>query len=161
MLAVDVDEKRLERVKDNLQRLKLQATVIVGDATKPEAWSQGRFFDRILLDAPCSALGVIRRHPDIKLLRRESDISALQIIQQQMLNTAWELLISGGVLLYATCSILKQENEQQIQMFLDKHRDASEILVKGEWGIKRKFGRQILTGEADLDGFYYARLVKH
>jgi 16S rRNA (cytosine967-C5)-methyltransferase len=161
MLAVDIDENRLNKVSNNLQRLKLQAKVIVGDATNPEVWSQGQCFDRILLDAPCSALGVIRRHPDIKVLRRESDISALQLIQQQMLNVAWELLVSGGVLLYATCSILKRENEQQIEVFLDVHDDAEEVLIDSEWGIKRKFGRQILTGEADMDGFYYARLLKH
>ena len=160
MLAVDIDETRLERVKENLQRLKLQAQVVTGDATKPEDWAQGQTFDRILIDAPCSALGVIRRHPDIKVLRHESDIAPLIAIQQQILNVAWELLAPGGIFLYATCSVLKQENEQQIEAFLANHKDASDISIETEWGIKRKFGRQILTGEMNMDGFYYAKLRK-
>ena len=160
MLAVDIDETRLERVKDNLQRLKLQAKVVAGDATQPETWANGQMFDRILVDAPCSALGVIRRHPDIKVLRRESDISALQAIQQQILCAAWDLLVPGGVLLYVTCSVLKQENERQIEVFLSKHQDAVEESIVADWGIKREFGRQVLTGDSDMDGFYYAKLVK-
>lgn len=160
MMAVDIDQSRLNRVEENLKRLKLQAKLIVGDATQPESWRQGKTFDRILVDAPCSALGVIRRHPDIKILRRESDISALQVIQQQILNAAWVLLAPGGVLLYATCSILKQENEEQIETFLTNYQDADEEPIEGEWGIKRKFGRQVLTGDLDMDGFYYAKLVK-
>ena len=160
MLAVDIDETRLERVNDNLQRLKLQAKVVAGDATQPEAWVNGQTFDRILVDAPCSAIGVIRRHPDIKVLRRESDISALQAIQQQILDKAWELLLPGGVLLYITCSVLKQENEKQIKTFLSKHQDAVEEPIVADWGIKREFGRQVLTGDSDMDGFYYAKLLK-
>ena len=160
MLAVDIDETRLDRVKDNLQRLKLQAEVVAGDATQPEVWVNGQSFDRILVDAPCSAIGVIRRHPDIKILRRESDISALQAIQQQILGAAWDILVPGGVLLYVTCSVLKQENERQIETFLSKHQDAAEESIVADWGIKREFGRQILTGDSDMDGFYYAKLVK-
>jgi 16S rRNA (cytosine967-C5)-methyltransferase len=160
MMAVDIDETRLDRVKDNLQRLKLQAKVVVGDATQPEAWVNGQTFDRILVDAPCSAIGVIRRHPDIKVLRRESDISALQVIQQQILCTAWELLRPGGVLLYVTCSVLKQENERQVKTFLTKHQEAIEESIEADWGIKREFGRQVLTGDSGMDGFYYAKLVK-
>ncbi|MFW5444065.1 MAG: 16S rRNA (cytosine(967)-C(5))-methyltransferase RsmB [Methylococcaceae bacterium] len=162
MWAVDIDEKRLQRVTENLQRLKLQAKVLVGDAANPGEWiQQGQTFDRILIDAPCSALGVIRRHPDIKVLRRESDISALQAIQQQILSAAWELLVPSGILLYATCSILKQENEQQIEMFLKSHADATELSITGDWGTKTAFGRQVLTGDSGMDGFYYAKLVKH
>ena len=160
MMAVDIDQSRLDRVEENLQRLKLQAKVVVGDATQPESWVQGNTFDRILVDAPCSALGVIRRHPDIKILRRESDISSLQAIQKQILNVAWDLLVPGGVLLYATCSILKQENEEQIEVFLEQHVDAFNEPIEVNWGIKRKFGRQLLTGDSNMDGFYYAKLVK-
>jgi len=160
LLAVDIDEQRLERVVENLQRLKLQAQTVVGDACHPEQWANGQLFDRILVDAPCSAIGVIRRHPDIKLLRREEDIAELQKIQQQILNKAWKLLKPNGILLYATCSILKQENEQQIEQFLSSHADAQEQLIQAEWGTKATFGRQIITGDLDMDGFYYAKLVK-
>jgi len=160
MLAVDIDEKRLRRVKENLQRLKLSAKVIVGDAAKPSEWVQDQRFDRILVDVPCSALGVIRRHPDIKMLRRETDIAELQAIQQKILMAAWELLLPGGILVYATCSVLKQENELQIEQFLTHHPDAQEIVIDAEWGLKRPFGRQVLTGSQSMDGFYYARLTK-
>ncbi|MCF6251189.1 MAG: 16S rRNA (cytosine(967)-C(5))-methyltransferase RsmB [Methylococcaceae bacterium] len=160
MWAVDIDESRLKRVEENLRRLNLKAKVLVGDAAKPEAWVQGQLFDRILVDAPCSALGVIRRHPDIKVLRRESDISTLQVTQKQILKQAWELLVPGGILLYATCSILKQENEEQIAAFLNNHTDAVELPIIADWGIKTKRGRQVLTGDSGMDGFYYARLVK-
>ncbi len=160
MLAVDIDAGRLSRVKENLQRLKLSAKVLAGDAAKPSEWVKGQKFDRILLDVPCSALGVIRRHPDIKILRRESDIAALQRVQQQILQAAWELLVPGGILLYATCSILKQENEQQIETFLNQRTNAQELIIDADWGEKRLFGRQILTGSQNMDGFYYAKLVK-
>ncbi len=160
VIAVDIDHKRLDRVKDNLQRLKLQATLITGDASDPESWVKNQLFDRILIDVPCSATGVIRRHPDIKILRRESDIDTLQLLQKNILNAAWKLLKPGGLLLYATCSILKQENQQQIDAFLKNHSDASEIIINADWGIKTKFGRQILTGDFNMDGFYYAKLLK-
>ena len=160
MVAVDIDEGRLRRVKENLQRLQLNAKVITGDAAKPAEWVQDQMFDRILVDVPCSALGVIRRHPDIKILRRESDIAELQAVQQKILQAAWELLLPGGILLYATCSVLKQENEQQIEAFLAKQSHAEEIEIVAEWGIKRAFGRQVLTGQQNMDGFYYAKLVK-
>ncbi len=160
MLAIDIDEDRLVRVKDNLQRLKLDAKVLAGDAANPDEWVKGEKFDRILLDVPCSALGVIRRHPDIKILRRETDIAELQAVQQQILSAAWALLKPGGILLYATCSILKQENEQQIEGFLAGHADAEEILIDAEWGHKRPVGRQVLTADQGMDGFYYARLIK-
>ncbi len=161
LVAVDIDENRMLRVNDNLRRLNLQATLIVGDATKPDDWWDGKSFDRILLDAPCSATGVIRRHPDIKLLRRETDIAALTILQLTILNAAWPLLASGGMLLYATCSVLKQENEQQLQDFLSSHDDAIECPIADDgWGIPCEVGRQVLTGESSMDGFYYARLIK-
>ncbi|ESS71767.1 ribosomal RNA small subunit methyltransferase B [Methyloglobulus morosus KoM1] len=161
LVAVDIDENRMLRVNDNLRRLNLQATLIVGDATKPDGWWDGKPFDRILLDAPCSATGVIRRHPDIKLLRRETDIAALTILQLTILNAVWPLLASGGMLLYATCSVLKQENEQQLQDFLSSHDDAIECLIADDgWGVPCEVGRQVLTGESSMDGFYYARLIK-
>ena len=161
VLAVDIDETRLIRVKENLQRLNLRADVVMGDATDSSEWGKGQQFDRILVDVPCSALGVIRRHPDIKVLRRESDIDALQALQQKILQTAWALLKPEGVLLYATCSVLKQENEAQLEFFLKENTDAVELLIEADWGVKQKVGRQILTGDQQMDGFYYAKLVKH
>jgi 16S rRNA (cytosine967-C5)-methyltransferase len=160
LLAIDVDSQRLERVTQNLQRLQLSAETLAADASQPQNWAKGRQFERILLDAPCSGLGVIRRHPDIKLLRRESDIAALQSLQAQILEAAWSLLTVDGILLYATCSILKQENEQQIEAFLARHTDAVEIKIEADWGIARPHGRQIITGQQQMDGFYYAKLRK-
>ena len=160
MTAVDIDESRLLRVKDNLQRLKLSAKVITGDAAQPKTWWNGVPFERILLDAPCSALGVIRRHPDIKVLRRSDDIETLVKLQAEILEVAWSLLASDGILLYATCSVLKQENQQQIERFLEKHTDSVEIPIAVDWGVTETVGRQILTGDKAMDGFYYARLKK-
>ncbi|WP_428356615.1 16S rRNA (cytosine(967)-C(5))-methyltransferase RsmB [Methyloprofundus sp.] len=160
MLAIDIDGKRLVRVNENLTRLHLNAELQVADATRPENWWDGVPFERILLDAPCSALGVVRRHPDIKLLRRAEDIAQLQVLQQEILQACWGLLAPGGVLLYATCSVLQQENELQIEHFLQLHKDAQELPIAAGWGIQRPFGRQILTGSQSMDGFYYARLQK-
>lgn len=160
VLAVDVDDKRLQRVNDTLQRLNLQAETLTADASQAKSWAGKQQFDRILLDAPCSGFGVIRRHPDIKLLRRESDIETLRTLQAQILDAAWSVLKPGGTLLYATCSVLKQENEQQIEHFLGRHSDADEIPIVGDWGIARPHGRQILTGDFRMDGFYYAKLGK-
>ena len=160
LLALDIDEQRLHRVKDNLQRLKLDADVLAADATQPDTWAQQQTFDRILLDAPCSGLGVVRRHPDIKLLRRATDIANLQLLQAQILNAVWPLLKPGGILLYATCSVLKQENENQIADFLNKHADALELTIQANWGETRPHGRQILTGRQQMDGFYYAKICK-
>ena len=160
LVAVDIDKLRLLRVNDNLQRLKLSAKLIVGDASKPEDWWDGQLFDRILLDVPCSALGVIRRHPDIKLLRRAEDINTLQVLQQRIMTAVWPLLAPGGIMLYATCSILKQENEQQIEAFLATNANAIEVPINADWGLVRRYGRQILTGESVMDGFYYALIRK-
>ena len=160
LVAVDIDKLRLQRVNDNLQRLKLSAKLIVGDASKPEDWWDGQFFDRILLDVPCSALGVIRRHPDIKLLRRAEDINTLQVLQQRIMTAVWPLLAPGGIMLYATCSILKQENERQIETFLATNANATEVPINADWGLVRRYGRQILTGESVMDGFYYALIRK-
>jgi 16S rRNA (cytosine967-C5)-methyltransferase len=160
LVAVDIDMSRMQRVDDNLQRLKLTAKMIVGDAASPKDWWDGQLFERILLDAPCSALGVIRRHPDIKLLRRAGDIKPLQELQQSIMQAIWPLLAPGGLMLYATCSILKQENELQIKAFLMEHPDAVEVPIDADWGVSGSYGRQIITGESSMDGFYYARIRK-
>ncbi|EIC28140.1 MULTISPECIES: 16S rRNA (cytosine(967)-C(5))-methyltransferase RsmB [Methylomicrobium] len=160
MVAIDVDANRLRRVEDNLRRLRLEAKTVAGDASHPEDWWDGRQFDRILVDAPCSALGVIRRHPDIKLLRRAGDIEPLAALQRAILDAAWSLLAPGGCLLYATCSVLKEENERRIVDFLAGHPDAIEWPITAEWGAARAAGRQILPGDLAMDGFYYARLRK-
>lgn len=160
LLALDVDAKRLQRVNDNLNRLGLQADTLAADASQPETWADGRRFERILLDAPCSGFGVIRRHPDIKLLRRETDLVTLQALQAKILRAAWGLLQPGGILLYATCSVLKQENEAQIENFLQEQPDACELPITADWGLARPHGRQILTGSQQMDGFYYAKLSK-
>jgi 16S rRNA (cytosine967-C5)-methyltransferase len=157
--ACDIDKKRLERVQENLNRLNLKANIQQADMLDKAAF-EANTFDRILLDAPCSALGIIRRHPDIKFLRKETDIDNLGNIQQAILDNGWFWLKTGGTLLYATCSILKQENEGQITQFLAKHNDAK--LVKIEIGINShsEIGLQILPGENKMDGFYYAKLEK-
>ena len=160
IVAVDIDGARLSRVQENLQRLSFSAKLVVGDATRPFEWWDGESFDRILLDAPCSALGVVRRHPDIKILRKPDDIKALQVLQKTILEASWPLLVSGGLLLYATCSILKQENEQQVDGFLATHIDAVEIPIDAVWGRAAQRGRQILTGDSEMDGFYYALIKK-
>ncbi len=145
---------------ENLQRLGLQARLVCDDASEPASWWDGRAFDRILLDAPCSASGVIRRHPDIKLLRRESDIPTLVVLQHKLLQRLWPLLKSGGMLLYATCSVLPEENHLQIQQFLAEQPDARLQTVAADWGRTMPAGRQILPGEEEMDGFYYACLQK-
>jgi 16S rRNA (cytosine967-C5)-methyltransferase len=156
-VAVDIDATRMLRVETNLQRLNLSAQLIVGDATQPETWWNGELFDGILVDAPCSALGVIRRHPDIKILRRADDLVALPALQAQILKAAWSMLKEGGLLVYATCSILKAENENQIAQFLAETSNAQEIPFSEN---PAQHGWQILTGENGCDGFYYARLKK-
>jgi 16S rRNA (cytosine967-C5)-methyltransferase len=160
MVAVDVEAERLQRVKENLQRLGRSAQCIAGDASQPDAWWDGKPFDRILLDAPCSATGVIRRHPDIKLLRQPSDIDQLVVLQAQILDAIWPLLKPGGMLLYATCSVLPQENAEQVAAFVARQSDAQHKVLDVAWGQSVKFGRQVLTGTAGMDGFYYACLEK-
>ncbi len=160
LLALDLDAERLRRVQENLQRLGLQASTVVGEVARPEAWWDDVPYDRILLDAPCSGTGVIRRHPDIKVLRRAADVAPLASRQRAMLAKLWPLLAPGGILIYATCSILKRENSLVVQDFLADHTDARERPILAAWGRPERFGRQILPGEHDMDGFYYASLEK-
>ena len=155
MVALDISAPRLTELARGLARLSLRPTVMQGDARDPASWWDGRAFDRILLDAPCSATGVIRRHPDIKLLRQARDLPALQALQAGMLHALWPLLAPAGRLVYATCSVLRQENQMQIAAFLQRNPDA--MLVPGSGSICAP-GRQIMTGETNMDGFYYACL---
>ena len=160
LLALDIDAQRLQRVGENLERLQLSARVLCGDATDPAAWWDGVGFDRILLDAPCSATGVIRRHPDIKVLRHARDVTRVCVLQQQILEAIWPLLKPGGMLLYATCSVLPEENEAQIAWFVERNHNACYQSIDASWGQQRPFGRQIFPGEHNMDGFYYARITK-
>ena len=160
VVAVDIAPERLARINENLARAGLVAKVVAGDAAHPHVWWDGRPFDRILLDAPCSATGVIRRHPDIKLLRQPEDILPLTVVQRRILESIWPLLAEGGLLVYATCSVLKEENEKLAAGFLHAHPEAREIPIEAAWGHPRPVGRQILSGENDMDGFYYVRLSK-
>ncbi len=159
-VALDVDTKRLKRVGDNLMRLRLQATLLEGDALLPEQWWDGQFFDRILLDAPCSAAGVIRRHADIKLLRTDEEIVAVTKVQHAMLRSLWPLLTPGGLIVYATCSIIAEENEKQIAEFVATHSNCTIVKINGAWGRSTGHGRQILPGEQGMDGFFYSVLLK-
>lgn len=165
LTAIDNDEERLHGVRDNLKRLRLDATVTCADASNPQAWWDGNAFDRILLDAPCSASGVIRRHPDIRLLRRESDIAELAKLQRGMLEALWPLLAPGGRLLYVTCSVLGEENDRVVGEFAGQHADLRESAVLPNYNIRdlmrrKSWGFQVLPGTAGLDGFYFACLEK-
>ncbi len=160
VLALDNDARRLERLHENLARLQLSAQVKTGDASDPSQWWDGKPFDRILLDAPCSATGIIRRHPDIKLLRQDADIPKLQGIQSQILETLWSCLAPGGVLLYSTCSILPEENNTIVERFLTQHSDAKVEGISASWGVECPTGRQLLPQADGNDGFFYARLKK-
>ncbi|CCK74194.1 MAG: 16S rRNA (cytosine(967)-C(5))-methyltransferase RsmB [Oleispira antarctica] len=172
--AIDLEEKRLVRVNENLERLNLEAKTIACDANDLDTWWDGKLFDRILLDAPCAAIGVIRRHPDIKLLRRKEDIEQLADVQLGLLKSLWSTLKPGGRLVYATCSIMPMENATVIDTFIQAQNDAyQDVLVYSlqdrSWGVESGQGRQLfpqLTKELDTgteqghDGFYYAVLEK-
>ncbi len=160
LLALDQDAERLEKVAETLSRLQLTAHTQVADAGNPADWWDGRPFDAILLDAPCSGTGVIRRHPDIKWLRRPEDPGKLQAAQKRLLDSLWPLLAQGGRLLYATCSVLWQENEGVVSGFMADHDDAHAMTLTLPVGRRVGYGHQILTGEAGVDGFYYACLEK-
>ncbi len=159
MLAVDVDATRVQRIEQNLQRLQLQAMVRVADAADAASLAADAF-QRILVDAPCSATGVIRRHPDIKSLRQADDIETLVALQAAILNNAWRSLQLDGLLLYVTCSVLRDENSLQMERFLQQHSDAVEQPLAVDWGQACSVGRQLLPGEQDADGFYYCLVRK-
>ena len=159
-VALDIEAKRMQRTKENLARLNLHATCITGDAQKPDTWWDGELFDSILLDAPCSATGVIRRHPDIKLLRTPEDITQIIKTQASLLNTLWPLLAPGGIFVYATCSILPEENEKQVAAFIKEHPDCTLSPETHTFGHATGSGWQILPGEHAMDGFFYSVLSK-
>ncbi len=160
MVAIDLEAKRLARVRENLDRLKLDAELIACDARDTASWWDGKPFQRILLDAPCSATGVIRRHPDIKLTRQAEDIPALATLQGELLDALWPTLEVGGMLLYATCSSLPTENTEVIDAFLARTPGARELDLATEAGLRQPHGRQLLAQEGGHDGFYYAKLIK-
>jgi len=160
LLALDVDGGRLGLVRDNLRRLGYPARMQIGDLAKPENWWDGQSFDAILLDVPCSATGVIRRHPDIKLLRRPGDVADLAVRQGELLTAAWGLLRPGGRLLYATCSLLRAENEAVVAAWLAGNPDARILELDFPGGIDRDVGRAIALGTSGMDGFFYALLER-
>ena len=160
LIALDHDAKRLLRVSENISRLQLDASrleILAADAT---TWQAPDALDCIVLDAPCSAIGVLRRHPDIRLLRQSTDIAQTVALQQQILKNLWPQLKVDGTLLYITCSILKPENEQQMQAFFAEHANASELKIEADWGIEQAYGRQLLPTSGQGDGFYYCRIKK-
>ena len=162
LLALDADARRLPRVHENLARLGLVATVRAGDAAQPRDWWDGRPFARILLDAPCSASGILRRQPDVRLHRRPGDLDALGATQARLLDALWPLLAPGGRLVYATCSVFNRENAALIDAFLSRHADARACpQAVPEWfGRRSGAGRQNLPGDGGMDGFFYAVVDK-
>jgi 16S rRNA (cytosine967-C5)-methyltransferase len=160
LLALDSSQKRLDLVADNLRRLGLDAQLERADANDTAVWWDGKPIDRILLDVPCSSSGVIRRHPDIKLLRRDEDIAKLAARQLRLLTNLWPLLDSGGILLYSTCSLFPEENWEVVSHFLRQTADAIDKPIAADWGRGVDVGRQLLPKPGGHDGFYYARLQK-
>jgi len=162
LVAIDLYRDRLLKIKENIKRLQLptkNVALISADACDINQWWDNDLFDRILIDAPCSASGVIRRHPDIKLLRKKTDIKNLAEQQGKMLETLWLLLKKSGKLIYTTCSIFPDENELVIEKFLSSHSTAKIDPIHNAWGVNLKYGQQVLTGDRDRDGFYYCVLV--
>ncbi|WP_395377752.1 16S rRNA (cytosine(967)-C(5))-methyltransferase RsmB [Marinicella sp. W31] len=160
LTAVEKNADRINSIQENLERIRAQATIVQGDATKPENWAHGQHFDKILADVPCSATGVIRRHPDIKLHRQPQDIKDLVRLQRNILQAISALLPVNGTLLYATCSVLAQENWQQMADFLNKNKNFEEQKIQLKGPIHQQHGIQIRTGDDDADGFYYCLLKK-
>ena len=160
LVALDVDGERLDRVRQNLRRLGREAVLELGDAAQPEGAWAGRRYHRILADVPCTATGVMRRHPDIKLLRRAADVPPLAARQREILDGLWRLLRPGGKLLYATCSLLPEENELQVQAFLERRKDARPLPLASPRGVSTGHGLQLLPVTRETDGFYYALLEK-
>jgi 16S rRNA (cytosine967-C5)-methyltransferase len=160
LVALDPDPDRLQRVRENLRRLSLEASLLCGDATSPPRELEQGSFHRILVDAPCSATGVIRRHPDVKLLRRERDIDRFSSLQLRIVKGVWPLLRPGGTLLYATCSVLAQENDRVVEAFLAEQADARPGSLAVSWGVPTTTGRQLLPTVDGPDGLFYALLHK-
>jgi 16S rRNA (cytosine967-C5)-methyltransferase len=160
LLALDVDQRRLNRVRETLTRVGAQAEFKAADAADLQSWWDGEPFDAVLLDAPCSATGIVRRQPDVLLHRRPEDLSSLVALQAKLLHALWQVVRPGGILLYATCSILKQENELQVADFLARNADAKAMPLGEDYGHFAGAGRQRLPGEDGMDGFFYARLQK-
>jgi len=160
LVALDADERRLQRVAENLRRLGRAAQLVTGDAAHPAGkWARPRY-DRILADVPCTATGVMRRHPDIRLLRRVEDVETVALRQREIVDALWQLLRPGGKLLYATCSVLPQENEGQVEAFLARHEDAEVAILPSQRGIVTAHGLQLLPVDRETDGFYYSLLEK-
>jgi len=159
IIALDIDKQRLLKVEENLERFKNHNIIIQHGDARDHEWWNGKLFDKILLDAPCSSTGVIRRHPDIKLLKKPRDITQITKTQSLILENLWELLRPDGQLLYATCSVLKDENVYQISQFLEKFKDAKNEKITLQWGVG-DIGKQQLPHN-EYDGFYYAKLIKH
>lgn len=160
VVAIDIAPSRLQSIEQNMKRLNLNAELIAADAGETASWWDGKLFDRILIDAPCSGTGVIRRHPDIKLLRHPDDIDSLAKQQHRLLENLWPLLKPEGLLVYTTCSTLKQENEQQIANFLSRHPESQEVEPAKMPATRRSVGYQRLPSDDNLDGFYYA-CIRH
>ena len=160
VVAIDNDEMRLSKLKQNLKRLKLACSILHGDATEQNFWANGKPFDVILVDAPCSSSGVIRRHPDIKLRLTESRIEELNNRQLKILMRAWKSLKINGICVYSTCSIFACENDEIVRNFLMQNKDAFCEKIDVNWGIETQFGRQILTGHYNMDGFYFSKIRK-
>ena len=159
-VAIEKEPHRFKKLENTLERLGLSATLMQNDARAVDDWWDKQLFDRILIDAPCSASGVIRRHPDIKYLRTAEDIQNIKVLQAEILDALWPLLRNGGKLLYITCSVFKAENDEQIAAFSNKHNDVNSIPIQATWGMATEYGRQILPGDNAMDGFYYAQLQK-
>lgn len=160
LLAVEAEEKRVPRIRQNLERLGLQAAIAIADAGDTSAWWDGQPFNRVLIDAPCSATGVIRRRPDVRLHRRAADLDALVAEQTRILEACWQALAPGGRLVYVTCSLLRRENEGVVAPFVAAHDDATVVPVELPVGQAAAVGWQILPGDGDLDGMYFAVLRK-
>ena len=160
LIAIDSESSRLAKVRDNLTRIGLDAELKAADASELDNWWDGKPFDRILVDAPCSGTGVIRRHPDIKLLRKPTDIAKLVQMQTRLLQQLWKTLSNQGILVYATCSILPEENDGSVKAFVDGRDDVELMHISEAWGHATDYGRQLLPVPEGNDGFYYARLRK-
>ncbi len=157
--GLELEQHRADRIKENFDRLDLQCQIHIADATQKDWWD-GRLYDKILLDTPCSATAVIRRNPDIKVMRQSEDIHQLAKLQKQIIANMWAMLAKGGTLVYATCSIFQQENERLIASFCKENEDAIHTPIDAGWGMQREFGRQLFPVNEKHDGFYYAVLKK-